>query len=138
MSAAEGILVEVREILEKAPDASFGRGYVVQLVAELEELKLQYNAEEKRANHLFDARREAIQDAANVSYDLLQVKERAEKAEAEVPRLTKMVAILSEWCAQLESGQTLEEVGLALSNGMACPEPWQYADEAARRAVEGK
>ncbi len=111
MNAAKEILVEVRELLEKAPDASFGRGYVVQLVAELEatlgvlssyetrravaelnitqlkseleELKLQYNAEEKRANLLFDARRAAIQDAANVSYDLLQVKERAEKAEAE-------------------------------------------------------
>lgn len=111
MSAAEGILVEVREILEKAPDASFGRGYVVQLVAELEatlgvlssyevertvaelnitqlkseleELKLQYNAEEDRANLLFDARRAAIQDAGNVSYDLLQEMARAEKAEAE-------------------------------------------------------
>ena len=49
-------------------------------------------------------------------------------------RLTKMVQLLSEWCAQFESGHNLEEVGLALSNGMACPEPWQYADEAARRA----
>ncbi len=49
-------------------------------------------------------------------------------------RLTKMVQILSEWCAQFESGHTLEEVGLALSNGMACPEPWQYVGEAARRA----
>ena len=45
-----------------------------------------------------------------------------------------MVQILSEWCAQFESGHTLEEVGLALSNGMACPEPWQYVGEAARRA----
>lgn len=49
-------------------------------------------------------------------------------------RLTKMVQILSEWCAQFESGHTLEEVGLALSNGMACPEPWQYVGEAALRA----
>lgn len=66
---------------------------------------------------------------------LEQAEARAEKAEANVARLTKMVQILSEWCAQFESGHTLEEVGLALSNGMACPEPWQYADEAARRAV---
>ena len=50
-------------------------------------------------------------------------------------KLHGMVQLLSEWCAQLESGHTLEEIGLALSNGMACPEPWQYADEAARRAV---
>lgn len=49
-------------------------------------------------------------------------------------KLHGMVKLLSEWCAQLESGHTLEEIGLALSNGMACPEPWQYADEAARRA----
>lgn len=50
-------------------------------------------------------------------------------------QLHKMVQLLSEWCAQFESGHTLEEVGLVLSNGMACPEPWQYADEAARRSV---
>ena len=50
-------------------------------------------------------------------------------------RLTKMVQVLSEWCAQFESGHTLEEIGLALTNGMACPEPWQYSEEAARRAV---
>ena len=53
-------------------------------------------------------------------------------------RLTKMVQILSEWCAQFESGHTLEEVGLALSNGMACPEPWQYVGEAALRAGMAK
>lgn len=57
------------------------------------------------------------------------------KAEADNARLTKMAQILSEWCAQFESGHTLEEIGLALSNGMACPEPWQYSEEAARRAV---
>jgi len=50
-------------------------------------------------------------------------------------KLHGMVQLLSEWCAQLESGHTLEEIGLALSNGMACPEPWQYICEAARRAI---
>ena len=58
-----------------------------------------------------------------------------QKAESNAARLTKMAQLLSEWCAQFESGHTLEEIGLALSNGMACPEPWQYAEESARRAV---
>lgn len=57
------------------------------------------------------------------------------ETEAEVARLNKMVATLSEWCAMFESGHTLEEIGLSLSNGMACPEPWQYVEEAARRAM---
>lgn len=60
------------------------------------------------------------------------------EAEANVARLTKMVQILSEWCAQFESGHTLEEVGFALSNGTACPEPWQYVGEAALRAGMAK
>lgn len=157
MSAAEGILVEVREILEKAPDASFGRGYVVQLVAELEatlgvlssyevertvaesnitqlkseleELKLQYNAEEKRANILFDARCEAIQDAANVSYDLLQVKERAEKAEAENARLREHLESALDKIADIQENG--EEEGACHACGICagCPEDWQPTDD---------
>lgn len=188
MSAAEGILVEVREILEKAPDTSFGRGYVVQLVAELEatlgvlssyevertvaewnitrvkseleELKLQYNAEEKRANLLFDARREAIQDAANASYDLLQVKERAEKAEAENARLRERLEAALDKIADIEedsNAHTSEGVCHACGICAGRPEDWQPTDdhncrvmlelwadgeplpwEAARRAVEDK
>ena len=62
---------------------------------------------------------------------------RAEQAEAQVARLTKAVKKLSDWCSMLESGYTLAEIGLSLSNGMACPEPWQY-EEAARKAVAGE
>ena len=73
-----------------------------------------------------------IVSACNMAPRLLNALERAD---ANVARLTKVVQILSEWCAQLESGHTLKEIGLVLSNGMACPEPWQYIVEAARQAV---
>ena len=75
-------------------------------------------------------------DMGTMSLDAVQgLLAEKQTAEANVERLTKMVQILSEWCAQFESGHTLEEIGLALTNGMACPEPWQYSEEAARRAV---
>lgn len=84
-----------------------------------------------RNNHIHRLLGEALESERNLD----GMKSRWQTAEAENARLTKMAQILSEWCAQFESGHTLEEIGLALSNGMACPEPWQYADEAARRAV---
>ena len=64
------------------------------LNSELEDLKSQCMAEERRANFLSGERRAAIQDAANVSYDLLQAKERAEQAEAEVGKLRSLVIAL--------------------------------------------
>lgn len=160
MSAAEGILVEVLEILKKAPDASFGRGYVVQLVAELEatlgvlssyevertvaelnitqlkneleELKLQYNAEEERANLLFDARRAAIQDAGNVSYDLLQEMARAEKAEAEVARMRERLESALDKIADIEEDSNAHaSEGVCHACGICadCPQDWQPTDD---------
>ena len=72
---------------------------------------------------------------SQVSLDNTLLRTQVMTAEANVARLTKMVATLFQWCSQFESWHTLEEIGLALANGMACPEPWQYTEEAARRAV---
>lgn len=84
-----------------------------------------------RNNHIHRLLGEALENERNLD----GMKSRWQTAEAGNARLTKMAQILSEWCAQFESGHTLGEIGLALSNGMACPEPWQYLEEAARRAV---
>ena len=46
-----------------------------------------------------------------------ELKKRLESAEDEDKRLTKMVATLSEWCAQLESGHTLEAALRAEATG---------------------
>ena len=99
------------------------------------EADLERSCEETRAN-FSELYRMANEVVPELKKCIVDAEARTDKAEAEVARLTKIVTILSEWCAQFESGHTLEEVGLALSNGMACPEPWQYVEEAARRAVD--
>lgn len=73
---SDSILDEVREILQKSPTTSFGQGYVIGLVAELE-------ATQGVLSRVQEAR---VDDIA-----------RAEKAEAENARLTKMV----DWLAEL-------------------------------------
>lgn len=75
---SDSILDEVREILQKSSTTSFGQGYVIGLVAELE-------ATQGVLSRVQEARADDIA--------------RAEKAEADVARLTKMVGWFAKECA---------------------------------------
>lgn len=116
---SDTILDEVREILQKSSTTSFGQGYVIGLVAELE-------ATQGVLSRVQEARADDIA--------------RAEKAEAEVARLTKMVGWLAERCAEHCCDRwgcdcTCRVNGCAHENGMCSkPEPKEWK-EAASRAV---
>ena len=76
---------------------------------EASEADLERSCEETRANfsELYRMANEVVPE----------LKKRLESAEDEDKRLTKMVATLSEWCAQLESGHTLEAARRAEATG---------------------
>ena len=112
---SDSILDEVREILQKSPTIHFDQGYVIGLVAELEAIQgVLSRVQEARVGDI----------------------DRAEKAEAENARLTKMV----DWLADKLSDHCLTDGGdcniticptyIACRN--ATPEVWK---EAANRAV---